>query len=285
MGTFFNFEGLTALQPVLLQAGRIININIVTHTYDVITDNDYQMKDLPLMHPYVSHEKGQGINYMPEVGTRCLVCNTVNGEDFILGFIVPIGTASPETVTGVDQRNRNSYQGRSGNRADDLIPGDVEFSTAGGNKIRLGVGGEIQIISAAGQCLSQYVPEPGKNLIFTKSDILEYVLSSGRAIWKTDNTDRTGGIELELKSNIDNELADVTIRMGVNAKDSGLEIQIGGDTNPTAKFAFAQDGTVTLECNSLTLKSNKNANIQCKNANISAAANVNITSGGTINLN
>lgn len=283
MPSLFDLEGLTAFSPILLQAGRIVNINTTTHSYDVVTDNGYQMKDLPIMYPYVSNEKGQGINYIPEVGTRCLVCNTINGEDFIMGFIIPVGTGSAVVTNEVDQKNLDSYQGRSGNRSSDLLPGDVELRTVDGNSVRVLTGGLVEIVSAEGQCLTKYIPKAGENLIFTKSDIIEHVLGSGDLLWSTDNTNRTGSLEFNLKSNIDLDEPDVTIKMGSAASDGGLDIVVGAQ-GTQAILTFNEDGEVSIECQKVTVTAEKDATIDCKNANIRASSQVRVTAG-LINLN
>lgn len=270
--------------PAKVQAGRIININTNTHTYDVITDSGYQLKDLPIMFPYSSNEKGQGINYIPEIGTRCIVCNTVTGEDFILGFIIPVGIAKEYEVSTGEETTKNSYVGRSGNKSEDLLPGDIEIKTSSGNKLRVLAGGVIEIVSKEGLCLSKYIANPGENLIITKSDIIESILGCGNLLWKTDNDKRTGSLLFNLKTNIDNTDPDISIRMGASSESNGLEVLIGNSDDPSAKLSFNEDGSVILSCKSLHVKTDEDLLVESKNATLKASSQIKL-SGSNISLN
>lgn len=280
-------EGETAIRPPILQAGRVTNVNHHTHTYDVETDNKYNLVNLPAMYPYVSNEYGQGINFIAEVGTRCLVCNTLNGEDFILGWLVPIGTASVETITNpdnvsldeVEQKNSDSYPGRAGNRSTDLLPGDFEFSTASGSKVRVLNGGVIEIVAQDGLCSTTYIALTGESAILTQTDIIETTLGAGSLKWTTDNTNRTGNLYFELRSNIDSD-PDVSVEIGSISEDDNarLIVKVGTLDSPDSKITISKTGELTIECKSIDIKSKKNAKINCKNATIKATSRVKIIS-------
>ena len=295
---FFDLEGETAIRPPLLQAGRVTNVNQTTHTYDVETDNKYNLINLPVMYPYVSNQIGNGINFVAEVGTRCIVCNTINGEDFILGWIVPVGTATIESVTNIDsaggtvqiteidQKNADSYPGRSGNRSKDLIPGDIELKAPSNNRIRVLNGGLIELVSADGQLLSQYIPQPGENLLFTKADIIQHLLGAGSFSWSTDNENRLGSLFFELKSNIDED-PDLFIEAGSipGEEDQRLIIKVGNQDSPAAKISLSKIGDLAIECKNATIDAEKDIKVNCKNANVKAKSNVKITATGGIDLN
>jgi hypothetical protein len=321
-------EGETANRRPMIQGGRIINVKHISHLYDVITDNGMIMPDIPLMLPYVSNEVGQGINIIPEVGTRCLVVNTVNGEDFIMGFLVPSGTSqeidkpinslpkdateevlkakdeatAQKIVSGeqkfaennldkiernatrsrIEQKNTDSYLGRSGRRSSDLLPGDFEFKTSYGSMVRILSDGVVEIIAQDGQCLTQYIPVPGENLIFTLTDILKCDLPAGKLIWESDviNT-RAGRLTLEIKSNIDEE-ADVTIRLGQDKKgtDNRVEVSVGTEFN----MAIDNQGEATIKAKEVKFEVDGKIDVECKSVKVNSKGRIKIN-GSQIDLN
>lgn len=321
-------EGDTAAREPMIQGGRIINVKHASHLYDVITDNGMVMPDIPLMLPYVSNEMGQGINIIPEVGTRCVVVNTINGEDFIMGFLIPSGTSQEipqeadnlprgsteeslkapddestlKIVSGeqefaennsskisrkrekgqIEQKNADSYLGRSGRRSPDLLPGDIEFKTSYGNMLRILSDGIIELIAQDGQCLTQYIPIPGENLIFTLADILDVCLPSGRFLWESDIVDtRAGRLSLEIKSNIDSD-ADVTIRLGQDKEGTENRIQV--TVGESFDLTIDNEGKATIKAKELNIEVDGKADVKCKSAKLESKGRVEIK-GSLIDLN
>jgi hypothetical protein len=196
-----------------------------------------------------------------------------------MGFITPVG--KPE---GPDSKSNEKYNGRSGNKSRDLIPGDMVLGTSSGSKVRVLQGGVVEILGKEGLCLTKYVARPGENLIISKTDILKHVIGSGSFVWNTDNRNKTGSIKLEIKSDLNKDLPDVVVNIGSTAENDGIDILVGDSNNPSTKLIIAQDGAVTLECNDLKLKSSGDMTVECKNITINAQAEVAI-SGSQINLN
>lgn len=307
-----SYEGETSLKDVTIRAGRIININSSHHVYDVVTDNNETFYNVPMMYPYVSNELGQGFNVIPEVGSRCLIANTINGEDFILGFIVPVGTArltklqreqltsnaddaanTAETFDSVDQKNADSYAGRSGNRTESLYPGDMEIKTSSGNVLRALVGGIIEITGAEGQCFTFYLPSPDENEIMTRTDMLTNNFPSGSMRWVTDKRNSAVRAELELSSS-NSDKSDVRMVLGQPADAEGkpdtsntnkVTISVGPEESPTAEITIDAEGNLTIKnSKKITVESDDEVNVKCKAANIDSSGPVKIK-GNKIELN
>ena len=170
--------------------------------------------NVPWMCPYSSEYKGQGIYFMPEIGSKCLgIWSNPRGEKYsvssspsvpiIIGFIpeqrvllnkdseetslYPKGNQKQEIMAdrgSIDKKNpgRLSYR----NRREKLIPGDiVPGKTSSGNKIILYTGGVTQI-TATDICQRLYISVDNWIRDFCQNYILS--CDGGYAKWH-DNID------------------------------------------------------------------------------------------------
>lgn len=154
------------LIPAYIERGRIVNVNIRTYTCDVTTEFTFKNKfDIPWQNPYCNQMMGEGINFMPEVGSVCWICHPSEEgrESFVLGF------------TMVDEMG--AYRGGR----ELLNPGDLHFSTRDGNFIYLRRGGVIQI-GATPVCQRVYLPI--RNIIQDYAENYELHTPAGDLTWQ-----------------------------------------------------------------------------------------------------
>lgn len=130
-----------------IEQARVQVVNVRDYTVDVLTENSSTPYiGVPILTPWCSPDHAGGINFLPEVGATCYVCE-VNGSYFVMGFIVNAGLVDPEVSAGPN------FTGKR----DPLEPGDIVLSTADGNQVVVRRGGLVQI-GATGLCQRIYVP-------------------------------------------------------------------------------------------------------------------------------
>lgn len=130
------------LQGALVEKARVITVNTRDYTCDVATEFTQKTRfDIPFMVPYCNQNQGEGINFMPEVGSTCWICAPSEGgrDHFILGWAM------------VDEGG--AYRGGR----EQLNSGDIHFSTRDGNFLHLRRGGIVQI-GATPICQRVYIP-------------------------------------------------------------------------------------------------------------------------------
>jgi len=145
---------------------QVLNVNTRDYTVDVAYESyPYSSHfDIPFMTGYIHQEQGEGINFMPEVGSTCWVCQpSESGRDaFVLGWM-PVA-------------EEGSY--RAGR--DLLNPGDIHFSTRDKNFLYLRRGGIVQI-GATPVCQRLYIPI--RNVIRDLAENYELTTPAGEMNW------------------------------------------------------------------------------------------------------
>lgn len=156
----------TGSQPAMVFKAQVLNVNIRDFTVDVSYESYPHAShfDIPFMVPYIHQEQGEGMNFMPEVGSTCWVCTpSESGRDaFVLGWM-------PVAEDG-------SY--RAGRQL--LNPGDIHFSTRDGNFLFLRRGGIVQVGSTP-VCQRLYIPI--KNVIRDIAENYELTTPAGEMNW------------------------------------------------------------------------------------------------------
>lgn len=154
-------------RPALIEQGRVITVNPSTYTVDVRTQMPpYKPKfDIPWMSPYSHHNQGEGINFMPEVGSVCWICtpSEEGAEAFVLGWAMP--------------EEEGSY--RTGREF--LNPGDIHLSTRDGNFVHLRRGGVVQV-GATPVCQQVFIPV--RNVMQAFSENYEIHTPAGDLVWQ-----------------------------------------------------------------------------------------------------
>jgi hypothetical protein len=145
---------------------QVLNVNSRDFTVDVVYESyPYSgHNDIPFLAPYVHQNQGEGLNFMPEVGSTCWVCTpSESGRDaFVLGWM-------PVAEDG-------SY--RAGRQL--LNPGDIHFSTRDGNFLFLRRGGIVQVGSTP-ICQRLYIPI--RNVIRDLAENYEMTTPAGDLNW------------------------------------------------------------------------------------------------------
>lgn len=120
----------TRLTAPTIQKARVLDVD--TRHYVCTIATEFTQKPLTwvtFMTPYLHHSNGEGIFFMPEVGSVCWVCEPSDGGmPFILGWC------------SVEDENSSHRAQRV-----DLNPGDIYLGTRDENRIILRRGGVIQI--------------------------------------------------------------------------------------------------------------------------------------------
>ena len=162
----------TGSQAATIHRAHIINVNSRDYTVDTqLESHPFSMTfDVPFMSPYLHQEQGEGINFMPEVGSICWVCSPseIGKNSFVLGWI-------PVQESGSFRAGREL-----------LNPGDLHFSTRDGNFIYIRRGGIIQI-GATPACQRIYIPI--RNIIRDFAENYELSTPAGDLKWQVNRTD------------------------------------------------------------------------------------------------
>lgn len=147
----------SGLNTVVIEEGRIINVDMVHYTADVMTKNSQrQLVDLQWASPYFHFAKGEGLSVMPEVGARVQICMPSDSTPFILCFVTTFERETTNTPDNTGDANASlqpddtESEGtpheityRSGRPK--MEQGDITLRTRDGNSIWLHRGGVIEI--------------------------------------------------------------------------------------------------------------------------------------------
>jgi hypothetical protein len=161
--------------PARIQRCQVVTVNTRDFTVDV--RQEFQpyaaLFDIPFGSPYCHQSQGEGINFMPEIGSTCWVCQpSEDGRDaFVLSF------------TMVDEGA--SYRGGR----ELLNPGDLHLSTRDGNFVVIRRGGVVQI-GATAVCQRVFIPI--KNTIQDFAENYTLATPGGDLTWLVARTEEQG---------------------------------------------------------------------------------------------
>lgn len=235
--------------PARIQRCRVIDVNVANFTVDV--RHEFQpyaaFFDIPFSSPYCNQVNGEGINFMPEIGSTCWVCQpSEEGRDaFVLAF------------TMVDED-----AGYRGGRAL-LNPGDLSFSTRDGNFVTIRRGGVVQI-GATAVCQRVFIPIRNTIQDFAENYYLQ--TPGGDLTWLVARTDEQGDghqgttFTLAAKEFSDDPNADPVALLKIGSHGEGsdtiLTVQTrdsgGGSVQTT--LTVDKSGELSWEVQKLTLK-------------------------------
>lgn len=185
---------------VVIETALIVDVNMRTWTVDLMTQfSDKPLFGVPWTSPYLNSENGQGIFYVPEVGTQCLLVTPSDGDasPFVMGFLpIPKG---------------DSFRA---NRID-MNPGDAGIMTRDGNYVLVRAGGVIQVGSTQ---TAQRMYLPVNNTVRDFAENYSLTTFGGELVWETDT------------QNVDNE--QTPTRYVLRAKDHAEQQQGGAEYFP-----------------------------------------------------
>ena len=130
-------------KPSYIHQAKILDVNITNWTLSVHTEfTQKPLTDIPFAVPYMHPNNGEGIYFMPEVGSICWLCEPSDGGK---GFVI---AWAPPSVDGPGQ-----FRGHR----QDLNPGDIYLGTRDENFLILRRGGVVQI-GGTGLCQRMFLP-------------------------------------------------------------------------------------------------------------------------------
>lgn len=225
------------LSNPIIQSARVLDVNIKNYTLAVASQ--FAKKPLigiPFMVPYNHHHSGEGIYFMPEVGSVCWICFPSDGnKPFVMGW----GMTSESS----------SYRGRR----QDLNPGDIYLGTRDDNCIILRRGGVVQIGATP---LAQRIYLPVNNTIrdfcenyglHTLGGDLEWTIA--REETTTDGT-RPALLRVRAKEFADDKAYVAELQIGSHEGNDqtilSLIVNASGADNAAQKFSLeiGKDGSV-----------------------------------------
>lgn len=234
MTTSMNLKG-----PVI-QTARVLDVNIKNYTLAVASQ--FAKKPLigiPFMVPYAHHHSGEGVYFMPEVGSVCWICFPSDGnKPFVMGW----GMTSES----------GSYRGRR----QDLNPGDIYLGTRDDNAIILRRGGVVQIGATP---LAQRIFLPVNNTIrdfcenyglHTLGGDLEWTIARQE---QTTDGHRPALLKVRAKEFSDDQDYVAELQIGSHDGDSNtilsLIVRASGAQGAAQKIGLkiGKDGTVSWE--------------------------------------
>lgn len=138
----------SGLAPSFVETAMVVDVDIETYRVSVLTQHDGQkfLTELAFATPYQHYANGEGIYFMPEVGSTVWVCWPSDGSrPFIMGW-------APARETNDSLRSNKM----------ELNPGDIYLGTRDENFLILRRGGVVQV---GGGPLSQRMFIPVNNTI------------------------------------------------------------------------------------------------------------------------
>jgi hypothetical protein len=115
--------------PAYIESGRVLDVDLDTYTVSVATQFSKKPQlGIPFSTPYQHFSNGEGIYFMPEVGSLCWICFPSDGQrPFVIGW-------APAS-------NEGDYRAKKR----DLNPGDIYLGTRDENFLMLRRGGVVEI--------------------------------------------------------------------------------------------------------------------------------------------
>jgi len=256
--------------PALMMQARVINVNMVNWTVDVISQFDrHWFSDIQVASPYLHYNNGEGIYVMPEVGAVCMVCvpsdssppfiscfvgpmesnaadqlqNPASPDDSVLTTVFGTDQANPDDTTGSDApQGTRSRGGQVPNPNTDATfasgrpaynPGDIVMRTRDGNFLVLHRGG---VVSIGATELAQRIYIPLGNKILDVSGDYEHQNIGGTIKWGIQQ-----GPLVQNPATQEME----TYRIFANDQYASLRIAKGKVLNPLAESGSSGDDVQT----------------------------------------
>lgn len=208
--------------------GRVIDVDVENYSVSVATVVARKVyTDIPYATPYQHFTGGEGIYFMPEVGSMCWICEpSDHNRPFVLGW-APVRRAD----------NGNDF---SSNRMP-LNPGDIYLGTRDENFVILRRGGVLQV---GGGPLSQRIFMPINNTIKDLCENYSLQTVAGDLNWtvERDETTTTGDRPTSLT---------VSARMLANDKNPVATLRMGSHVGSGTQSPISSDGNISF---SLTIK-------------------------------
>jgi hypothetical protein len=232
----------TTTKAALVHSARVLDVNIANWTLSVQTQfTKKPVTDIPFAVPYMHPNNGEGIYFMPEVGSTCWLCEPSDGSKaFVMAW-------TPPSVDGPGQFRAHRQ---------DLNPGDIWMGTRDENFLVLRRGGVVQI-GGNGLCQRMFLPINNTIKDFCENYGLHTLGGDLEwAIARTETTDdgtRPALLKLSARVFADDEKPTATLEIGSHEGDKKtiLTLKIkkdgkdGSDTQISLKMS--NEGTITWD--------------------------------------
>ena len=199
-------EGFTesaGSDPAVICQGKIINVNMVNWTVDVLSTFDQKrITDIQWGSPYLHFNNGEGMYVVPEVGAQCMVA-------------IPGDTSAPFVMSFVAPHEFKEGEASFDAGRPPAKPGDIVMRTRDDNFVVLHRGGVLQLGATE---VAQRIYIPLGNLIMDISGRYQHYNTSGSVIWGIQEgpvTDDTGSLHTQcFRVHANDEFADVRVSHG-----------------------------------------------------------------------
>lgn len=288
-----NSPSKASFRAAWIEKGTVANVDLKNYTVDVVSE--YSSKMIPqvlVMHPYFHTANGEGIFFMPEVGSIVEVCFPSDHDPpFVLGFVSSFeiegaklanledraGQAKNETEevkaqlqedlkspgttasTGTATKKSVAASARAGRPF--LNPGDIMMQTRDRNFVILRRGGVIQI-GATPTCQSIYIPV--RNYLRQFAENIDWTTPAGLLTWVVKRAeDDAGGNapclwRLALRDKAQNDKADVQLQMGHVGSSTRYKLEVA----PTG--IDVEKGDVSIPVFSMDIDTSGNQTVDIK---------------------
>lgn len=193
----------SGVRPAIVISAKVIDVNLDEFTMTVASLNFRNPYfNIPFLSPYQHYANGEGIYFMPEVGSICWLClPSEGGKPIVMGW------------GSLPQRGSNNYRGKK----QALNPGDIYLGTRDENFLALRRGGVVQI---GGGPLSQRIFLPVNNTIKDFCENYGLHTIGGDLEWTVQRSEETpdGSRPTTLK---------ITARQFANDAQPVAQLQIG----------------------------------------------------------
>jgi len=266
-------------QPAVIMQARVLNVNMVNWTVDVISQFDrHYFSDIQVISPYLHYDNGEGIYVMPEVGAVCMVCiPSDTTPPFVAGFVAPMeqrggqqlqnptdpnsainttvfGTQAidPNQTTGADAPAGTRSRGSNTTQFPDVDaafsagrpavnPGDIMLRTRDDNFITLHRGG---VLSLGATELAQRIYIPLGDKILDISGEYEHQNIGGSVHWGLQQGPKTDNPAVQnmecYRVFANDQYADIRVAKGKVLNPIGEPDQ-NGDEDDIANYNLGTD--------------------------------------------
>ena len=293
------------MNPVRVEEGRIVNVNLRRFTVDVRTrESQRTYLDIPWSSPYFHFARGEGFCFVPEVGAKVKVCRPSDSDPFVLTFITPFeriplsdeAAPPPQGTASNPTGGQTEISYRAGRPR--MEQGDILLRTRDGNELFLHRGGVVEIGATK---LARRFYFPVLNFIRDLCENYQLWGAGGSLSWLVTRSDESPDDEayavlsIAAREAAQHAMASVALRMG-HLDDSLLyELVIGPQAiNPTTfeseaavyKIQVDREGTVTCSVKkdvSLTVEGKVTADIEGEGS-ISFGSNLSLDVGSDLSI-
>lgn len=253
------------LVSAFVETGQVIDVDIENYTLSVVTQfTQKAMNGISFATPYQHYANGEGIYFMPEVGSLCWVCfPSDGGNPFVLAF-------APAVEENGSLRSRKMG----------LNPGDIYLGTRDENFLILRRGGVVQI---GGGPLCQRMFIPVNNIIRDFCENYGLHTPGGDLEWTVDREETTTDghrptrLRLKAREFADDEEPVAVLEIGSHtgnpANILSLVVNASGAKGAAKKISleFRKDGTADFTFDGdVNWTVTENLSIQAKNLSLSA---------------